>query len=133
MIKHVKLITLIFKLNLKLQCQVYVIVVMHILVSVTITVLNTAAAAAAAASNRKNVTTTNWTLFTNCISKINNSQVAKYICIVMVMCNLTEYSNNSSKTSGSFWYYYGDKPFSNANSAIANFSAVNDNSASFKF
>ena len=48
---------------------------MHILVSVTITVLNTAAAA----SNRKNVATTNWTLFTNCISKINNSQKAKYI------------------------------------------------------
>ena len=98
--------------------------------SVTITVLNTAAAAA---SNRKNVTTINWTLFTNCISKINNTQAAKYIGIVMVMYNLTEYSNNSSKASGSFWYYYGDKPFLNANSAIANFSAVNDNSALFKF
>ena len=39
--------------------------------------------------------------FTNCISKINNTDIdnAKYIDIVMPMYNLIEYSHNYSKTS----------------------------------
>ena len=41
--------------------------------------------------------------FTNCGSKINNSQIdnAVYIDIVMPMYNLIEYSDNYWKTSGS--------------------------------
>ena len=41
--------------------------------------------------------------FTNCISKINNTQVdnTKNIDIVMPMYNLIEYSDNYPKTSGS--------------------------------
>ena len=35
---------------------------------------------------------------------------AQDIHIVMLMYNLTEYSNNYSKTSGSLWQYYKDNP-----------------------
>ena len=43
--------------------------------------------------------------FTDCISKINNTQVdkAKDNDIVIPMYNLIEYSDNYSKTSGSLW------------------------------
>ena len=48
--------------------------------------------------------------FTDCISDINDDQIdnGKYIDIVMPMYNLVEYSDNYSKTSGSFWKYYRD-------------------------
>ena len=41
--------------------------------------------------------------FTKCISRINNTEIdnAKDIDIVMPMCNLIEYSDDYSKTSGS--------------------------------
>ena len=41
----------------------------------------------------------------NCINGINNTQVdnAKDIDIVMSLYNLTEYSDNYSKTSRSLW------------------------------
>ena len=48
----------------------------------------------------------------------------------MPMYNLVEYSNYYSKTSGSLWQYYRDKP------ALTDAGALNDfpgNSASFKF
>ena len=43
--------------------------------------------------------------FTKCISKINNKDInnVQDIDIVMPMYNLTEYSDNYSKTSGSIW------------------------------
>ena len=46
--------------------------------------------------------------FTDCISQINNAQVdiAKDLDVVMPMYNLTEYSNNYSKTSKTLWQYY---------------------------
>ena len=49
--------------------------------------------------------------FTDCISKINNTQVdnAKDNDIVIPMLNLIEYSDNYSKTSGSLWQYYRDE------------------------
>ena len=76
----------------------------------------------------------NYTPFTNYISEINNTQIddAKDIGIVMPVHNLIEYSDNYSKTSGSLWHYYRDEPFLNANGAIANFSADNNDSGSFK-
>ena len=42
-------------------------------------------------------------LFTECVSKINNTQIdnAKDIDIVMPMYNLIEYSDKYSQTSGS--------------------------------
>ena len=50
----------------------------------------------------------NCAVFANCITKINNTQIdnAEYIDIVMPMYNLTEYSDNYSKTSESLWQYY---------------------------
>ena len=53
--------------------------------------------------------------FTNCISKINNTQIdnAEYIDIVMPMYNLIEYSDNYSKTSGSLWQYCKEIPAGN--------------------
>ena len=53
--------------------------------------------------------------FTECISRINNADLdnAQDIDIVMPMYNLTEYSDNYSKTSGSLWQYYKDEPNDN--------------------
>ena len=47
--------------------------------------------------------------------------------------NLIEYSDNYSKTSRSVGRYYRDEPILDANGAITNFPAANNNSASFKF
>ena len=77
----------------------------YILVKGSIRVNNTAAADADANNTNKKVIFKNCAPFTNCISKINNTQIdnAEYIDIVMPMYNLIEYSNNYSKTSGSLW------------------------------
>ena len=77
----------------------------YILVKGNISVNNTAAADADANNTNKKVIFKNCAPFTNCISKINNTQIdnAEYIDIVMPMYNLIEYSDNYSKTSGSLW------------------------------
>ena len=49
------------------------------------------------------------------------------------MCNLIAYSNNYSQKSGSLWQYHRDETALTDAGAIANFSAANNNSASFKF
>ena len=53
--------------------------------------------------------------FTKFISKINDAEIynAQDIDIVIPMYNLTEYSDNYSKTSGSLWQYYKDDPNDN--------------------
>ena len=48
------------------------------------------------------------------------------------MHNLTEYSDNCSKTCGSLWHYYRDERFLD-NGAISDIPAANNNSALFKF
>ena len=60
----------------------------------------------------KCVTFKNCAPFTKCISKINNTDLdnAQDIDIVIPMYNLIEYSDDSSKTSGSLWQYYKDDP-----------------------
>ena len=50
----------------------------------------------------------------------------------MPMNNLIEYNDKYFKTSGILWNYYRDEPFLD-NSAIDDFAAPNNNSASFKF
>ena len=104
----------------------------YVLVKVTITVPNPTATNP---NNRKNIMIRILAPFTDCISEISNTQKdnAKEIDIVMPMYNLREYSDNYSKTSGSLWQYYRDASFLDNNGAIADFSANNDNSASFKF
>ena len=74
------------------------------LVKGTITVANTAAAVAADNVYKK-VVSKNFAPFINCISRTNNMQlnVALDIDVVISMCNLIEYSDNYSKTSGILW------------------------------
>ena len=64
----------------------------YITVKGNITVNNTAAADADANNTNKKVIVKNCAPFTNCISKINNTQIdnAEYIDIVMPMYNLRE-------------------------------------------
>ena len=107
----------------------------YILVKGNISVNNTAAADADANNTNKKVIFKNCAPFTNCISKINNTQIdnAEYIDIVMPMYNLIEYSDNYSKTSGSLWQYCKDRPAVNNNGDIVDFNGANaTNSFDFK-
>ena len=108
----------------------------YILVKGNITVNNTAGAAAVANNTNKKVIFKNCAPFTNCICKINNTQIdnAEYIDIVMPMHNLIEYSDNYSKTSGSLLQYCKDVPAvdDNDDNAIVNFDGTNKTD-SFKF
>ena len=98
-----------------------------ILVKQNITVNNTAADGAAANNVNKKVIFKNCASFTNCISKINNTDIdnAKYIDIVMPMYNLIEYSDNYSKTSGSLWQYCKEIPAINNEGAFVDFNGAN--------
>ena len=106
----------------------------NILVKGNIFVNNTAAAAADPDNRNKNVIFKNCTPFTNCISKINNTQIdnADYIDIVMPTYNLIEYSDNYSKTSGSLWQYCREIPAVNNEGNIVEFTGANATD-SFKF
>ena len=99
----------------------------YILVKGNITVNNTAAEGAAANNTNKKVIFKNCAPFTNCISKINNTQVdnAKDIDIVMPMYNLIEYSDNYSNTSGSLWQYCKAIPAVNNNGDVVDFNGAN--------
>ena len=82
---------------------------------ITITGAGDDAAARQLDEKNKGVTFKNCAPFTKCISRINNTDIdnAQDIDIVMPMYNLTEYSDNYSKTSGSLWQYYKDDPNDN--------------------
>ena len=99
----------------------------YILVKGNISVNNTAAAGAAVNNINKKVIFKNCFLFTNYISKINNTQLndAEYIDIVMPIYNLVEYSFNCSKTSGSLWKFCKDIPAVNNNGNIVDFTITN--------
>ena len=102
----------------------------YILVKGNISVNNTAATAAAAAAENntnKKVIFKNCASSTNCISKLNNTQIdnAEYIDIVIPMYNITEYSDNYSKTSGSLWQYCKDIPAVNNVGNIGDFNGPN--------
>ena len=105
----------------------------YILVSETISVEDTSAACGAAYNTNKKVTFKNCASFTDCINKINNTEVdnAKDLGVVMAMYNLIEYSDNYLKTFGSLWQYYGDKLSLDNNGNIADFTGANHNSKSF--
>ena len=99
----------------------------YILVKGNISVNNTAADGAAANNTNKKVIFKNCAPFTNCISKINNTQIdnAEYIDIVMPMYNLIEYSDNYSKTSGSLWQYCKEIPAVDDDGDIVDFNGAN--------
>ena len=83
--------------------------------TITITRTEDDAAARRADERNKSVTFKNCVPFTKCISRINNTDIdnSHDIDIVIPIYNLTEYSNNNSKTSGSLWQYYKDDPNDN--------------------
>ena len=99
----------------------------YILVKGNITVNNTAADGAAANNTNKKVIFKNCAPFTNCISKINNTQIdnPEHIDIVMPMYNVIEYSDNYSKTPGSLWQYCKEIPAVNDNGDIVIFNGAN--------
>ena len=99
----------------------------YILFKGNISVNNTAAAVADPNNRNKKVIFKNGAPFTNCISKINNTQIdnAEYIDIVMPMYNLIEYSDNYSKTSGSLWQYCKEIPAVNNAGNIIDFNGAN--------
>ena len=99
----------------------------YIFVKGTITVNNTVAEGPAANNAAKKVIFKNCVPFTNCISKVNNTQInnAQYIDIVMPMYNLIEYSDNYSKTSGSLWQYCKEIPAVNNDGNIVDFNGAN--------
>ena len=99
----------------------------YILVKGNITVNNTAADGAAANNTNKKVIFKNCAPFTDCISKINNTQVdnAKDIDIVIPMYNVIEYSDNYSKTSGNLWQYCKDILAINNDGNIIDFNGAN--------
>ena len=98
----------------------------YILVKGAITVNNTGTLAAPSNRNKK-VIFKNCASFTNCISKINNTQIdnAKDIDIAVPMHNLIEYSDNYSKTSENLWQYCKDIPAVNNNCDTVNFNGAN--------
>ena len=95
----------------------------YILVKGNITVSNNAAAN----NTGKKVIFKNFAPFTNCITKINNTQTdnVEYIDIVMPMYNFTEYSNNYSKIFGSLWQYCKKIPAGNNDGDIVDFNGAN--------
>ena len=99
----------------------------YILVKGNITVNNTADAGVAANNTNKKVIFKNCPPFTNCISKINNTQIdnAEYIDIVMPIYKLIEYSDNYSKTSGSLWQYCKEILAVDDEGDIVNFNGAN--------
>ena len=99
----------------------------YILVKGIISVNNTAAADAAVNNTNKKVIFKNCTPVTNCIRKINNTQIdnAKDVDIVMSMYNLIEYSDNYAKTTGSLWQYCKDISGRDNNNLIAEFTEGN--------
>ena len=72
-------------------------------------------AARKADERNKGVLFKNCAPFTNFKSETYNTEIdnAKDIDIVLPMCNLIEYSNDFSKTSGSLWQYYKYEPHDN--------------------
>ena len=88
----------------------------------------------------KKLTFKNNTPFKSYISKINNTFIdnAEDLDIVMPFCNLLEYSENYSKTSGNLWNYYRNEVNDSANEYNdANNFRINNNkivtSESFKY
>ena len=82
---------------------------------ITITGAGDDGAARRADERDKRVTFKNCAPFTQCISRINNTETdnAKDIDTVMPLYNLIDYSDHYSKKSGSLWQYYKDDPDDN--------------------
>ena len=97
----------------------------YILVKGTMTVEKKAAQDQPNNATDKKVIFKNCAPFTNCISRINNTQVddAHDIVVVMSMYELIQYSDTYSKTSGILWQYSREEPALAAN-AITEFAEL---------
>ena len=107
----------------------------YILVKGHTTVPNTAAESSNVNRTNKKVIFKICVPFTNCVSKINNTQLnyAKDINIVMPMSNLIECSDNYWKTIGSLRQYCKDIPAVDNNGNINEYNGANGtDSFSFK-
>ena len=80
----------------------------YILVKRNISVNNSAGTGANGNNTNKKALFKKCAPFTNCISKINNTEIDN--AQSMPMSNLIEYSDNYSKTSGSLWQYFKEIP-----------------------
>ena len=102
-------------------CDVYILVKGNILAN------NTAADGAAANNTNKKVIFKNCAPFTDCICKINITQLdnAKDIDILISMYDLTEYRDNFSKTCGSLQQYCKDIPALSNNGDVVDFNGAN--------
>ena len=99
----------------------------YMLVKGNISVNNTAAAGSDANNTNKKVIFKNCGSVTDCISKIDNTQVdnAEDIDTVMPMYNVIEYSDHYSKTSGSLWQYCNGISAVNNSGDIVDFNGAN--------
>ena len=106
----------------------------YILVKGTITVANIAAQYADNNDVNKKIIFKDCAPFTNCISRINNTQVddAHDIDTTMPMYYLIEYSDNYSKTSGILWQYCRGQLAVDNNGAIVDFTVAISDNDSFK-
>ena len=107
----------------------------YIHVKGTLTVPNTSAQGVAPNNRNEIVIFKHCVPFINCRSEINNIQVddAHDIDGVMPMYNLIDYSDTYSKTSGSLWRNYRDKPDLKDNGNIIDFPNDDNNSILFNF
>ena len=94
----------------------------YILVKGTIAVAQETAAAPNNANEK--VIFKNCALFTNCMFRINNTQIddAHDIDVIMVMYNLIEYIDYYSKKSRILWQYCKGEPALDNNGDITDFS-----------
>ena len=106
----------------------------YIFVKGNIAFINTGTAEAPTNRDKK-VIFKNCALCTNCISKINNTQIdnAEHTDIVMLMYSLIEYSDNYSKTPGSLWQYCKEiSAVNNAGDIVIFYGANATDSLNFK-
>ena len=106
----------------------------YILVKGTVTIENEVAEGAANNASNKKVIFRNSAPFTNCISRINNTEVddAHDVDVVMPTYNLIKYSDNYLKTSGILWQYCRDKWVLTAHGDVDDFNTTNATTDLFK-
>ena len=99
----------------------------YILLKGNVSVNNAGAADAEANNTNKKVILKSCAPFTDCLSKINNTQVdnAKDSDLIMPMYNLIGYIDNYSKTFGNLWQYCIDIPAINNDGNIVDFNGAN--------
>ena len=106
----------------------------YVLIKGVITAISTATQVQPNNGANRKVIFNNCVPFTDCISRINNTQVddVHNIDVVMSMYNLVEYSDHYSKTSGISCQYCRDEPALVNDNTINDFTEINSITYSFK-